>query len=161
MPVDTFDQLSFFQGLTMEQVERLQTLFIPWNCTADTVIFEQGEPADTLYLVVSGEIIVQFKPDDGPAIQVARVRDGGVVGWSAALGSRAYTSGAMTTVETDMLRVRGSDLRNLCVQEPQLGKVLLDRLAGVIAERLRSTHAQVLSLLELGLRATVHHQEVR
>lgn len=161
MPVDTFDQLSFFQGLTMEQVERLQTLFIPWNCDADTVIFEQGEPADTLYLVVSGEIIVQFKPDDGPAIQVARVRDGGVVGWSAALGSRAYTSGAMTTVETDMLRVRGSDLRNLCVQEPQLGEVLLDRLAGVIAERLRSTHAQVLSLLELGLRASVHHQEVR
>lgn len=161
MPVDTFDQLSFFQGLTMEQVERLQTLFIPWNCDADTVIFEQGEPADTLYLVVSGEIIVQFKPDDGPAIQVARVRDGGVVGWSAALGSRAYTSGAMTTVETDMLRVRGSDLRNLCVQEPQLGEVLLDRLAGVIAERLRSTHAQVLSLLELGLRAAVHHQEVR
>lgn len=161
MPVDTFNQLSFFQGLTMEQVERLQTLFIPWNCDADTVIFEQGEPADTLYLVVSGEIIVQFKPDDGPAIQVARVRDGGVVGWSAALGSRAYTSGAMTTVETDMLRVRGSDLRNLCVQEPQLGEVLLDRLAGVIAERLRSTHAQVLSLLELGLRAAVHHQEVR
>lgn len=161
MPVDAFEQLAFFQGLTLDQVERLQVLFIPWNCVADTVIFEQGDPADNLYLVVSGEIVVQYKPDDGPAIQVARVQDGGIVGWSAALGSRAYTSGAMTTVATYMLRVRGSDLRMLCVQEPEFGEVILDRLAGVIAVRLRSTHAQVLALLELGLRTSVNHQEVR
>ena len=160
MSVDAFERLTFFQGLTLDQVERLQALFIPWNCDADTVIFEQGDPADNLYLVVSGEIIVQYKPDDGPAILVARVQDGGVVGWSAALGSRAYTSGAMTTVATYTLRVRGSDLRSLCVQEPDFGEVILDRLAGVIAKRLRSTHAQVLALLELGLRASIHHQEV-
>ena len=159
--MDTFDQLSLFQGMTQDQLERLRDLFIPWSCKADTMIFEQGEPAENLYVVVSGEIIVQFKPDDGPAILVARVQDCGVVGWSAALGSRAYTSGAMTTVDTQMLRVRGSDLRMLCVHEPELGEVILDRLAGIIAERLRSTHAQVLALLELGLRTSLHHQEVK
>jgi CRP-like cAMP-binding protein len=146
--------------LTLDQVELLQALFIPWSCAADTMLFEQGEPAENLYVIVSGEIIVQFKPDDGPAIVVARVQDGGVVGWSAALGSRAYTSGAMTTVDTQMLRVRGSDLRMLCMREPELGQVILDHLAGIIAERLRSTHAQVLALLELGLRTSLHHQEV-
>ena len=161
MPVDAFEQLSLFQGLTLDQIERLQNLFIPWACDADTVIFEQGEPAENLYVVVSGEIVVQFKPDDGPAIVVAHVQDGGVVGWSAALGSRAYTSGAMTTVDTRMLRVRGADLRALCVQDPELGQAILDHLAGIIAERLRSTHAQVLSLLELGLRTSLHHQEAR
>jgi toluene monooxygenase system ferredoxin subunit len=161
MPADAFEHLSLFQGLTLDQIELLEALFIPWSCEADTMIFEQGEPAENLYVIVSGEIIVQFKPDDGPSIQVARVQDGGVVGWSAALGSRSYTSGAMTTMDTEMLRVRGSDLRMLCVHEPELGQVILDRLAGIIAERLRSTHAQVLALLELGLRTSLHRQEVK
>jgi len=125
------------------------------------MLFEQGEPAENLYVVISGEIVVQFKPDDGPAILVARVQNGGVVGWSAALGSRAYTSGAMTTADTQTLRVRGFDLRMLCMHEPELGEVILDRLAEIIAERLRSTHAQVLALLELGLRTSLHHQEVK
>jgi CRP-like cAMP-binding protein len=161
MSVDSLEHLPLFQGLELDQVKLLKPLFIPWACQADTVIFEQGEPAEYLYLVVSGEIIVQFKPDDGPVILVARVHDGGVVGWSAVLGSRAYTSGAMTTVDCDLLRVRGSDLRTLCGREPELGQIILDRLAGIIAERLRSTHAQVLALLQMGLRMSMHHQEVR
>ena len=161
MPVEPFEQRPIFQGLTLDQIDLLYSVFIPWNCDADTMIFEQGEPAENLYVVVSGEIIVQFKPDDGPAILVARVQDGGVVGWSAALGSRSYTSGAMTTVDTRLLRVRGADLRALFGREPELGQMILDRLAGIIAERLRSTHAQVLALLELGLRTSLHNQEVR
>lgn len=161
MSVEPLEHLPFFQGLELDQIELLKSLFIPWDCEADTMIFEQGEPAENLYVIVSGEIIVQFKPDDGPAILVARVQDGGVVGWSAALGSRTYTSGAMTTVDSCLLRVRGSDLRTLCGREPQLGQTILDRLAGIIAVRLRSTHAQVLALLEMGLRTSLHHQEVR
>jgi hypothetical protein len=82
---------------------------------------------------------------------------GGLVG---SLGQPRLYFGAMTTVDTQMLRVRRSDLRMLCMREPELGQVILDHLAGIIAERLRSTHAQVLALLELGLRTSLHHQEV-
>ena len=53
-----------------------------------------------------------------------------------------------------LLRVRGDDLRRLCLQHPETGTVFLDRLATVIAERLNSTHDLVLSLLQLGLTTT-------
>jgi CRP-like cAMP-binding protein len=98
---------------------------------------------------------VQFKPDDGPPITVANIGRNGVVGWSAALGSRTYTSGARCSEYTQLLRVRGYDLRKLCEQHPETGVLILDRLAAVIAERLRNTHAQVVALLELGLRNRV------
>jgi CRP-like cAMP-binding protein len=99
--------------------------------------------------------VVNFKPDDGPNIVVARVQPGSIVGWSAALGSRRYTSSAMCTLDTQLLRVRGDDLRRLCLQHPDTGTVFLDRLATVIAERLHSTHDLVLSLLQLGLSSTL------
>lgn len=153
MSEDVLEQLPLFEGINSAQRAQLRQIFVPVDCYADTMLFEQGDPAEYLYLVVVGEVVVNFKPDDGPAITVARVQPGGVVGWSAALGSRLYTSRAECAVYTQMLRVRGTDLRKLCEQNPETGLLILDRLATVIAERLSSTHKQVVALLELGLRA--------
>ena len=145
----TFPDLFLFRDLTPNHLGLLHPLFIPCEFNADSVLFEQGDPADNLFAIVSGEVVVNFKPDDGPIIVVARVQPGSIVGWSAALGSRRYTSSAVCTSYTQLLRVRGDDLRRLCLQHPDTGTVFLDRLATVIAERLHSTHDLVLSLLQL------------
>jgi hypothetical protein len=50
-----------------------------------------------------------------------------------------------------MLRVRKNDLRQLCENYPETGGLFLDRLAAMIAERLRTTHPQLIELLEQGL----------
>jgi CRP/FNR family cyclic AMP-dependent transcriptional regulator len=151
MDDNTFPRLFLFRDLSQVHLSRLSPLFIPCEFTADSVLFEQGDPAENLFAVVSGDVVVSFKPDDGPSIVVARVQPGSIVGWSAALGSRRYTSSAVCTSYTQLLRVRGDDLRQLCLQHPDTGAIILDRLATVIAERLHSTHDLVLSLLQLGL----------
>jgi CRP/FNR family cyclic AMP-dependent transcriptional regulator len=151
MDDDIFADLFLFKGLTVEQRKVLRPLFEPCDGYAGTVLFEQGDPAIFLYAVVSGEVVVNFKPDDGPMLTVARVQPGSIVGWSAVLGSRCYTSSAECTQYTQMLRVRGTDLRSLCIKHPEAGVLILDRLAAVIAERLHSTHDMVFSLLQLGL----------
>ncbi len=154
MTAETFPNLFLFRGLAPEQLELLRPLFAACDFEADTTLFEQGDPAENLFAVVSGEVVVNFKPDDGPTITVAHVKPGSIVGWSAAIGSRCYTSSAVCTTCTQLLRVRGDDLRSLCLQHPDTGTAFLDRLATVIAERLHSTHDLVLSLLQLGLTTT-------
>jgi CRP-like cAMP-binding protein len=152
---NVFPNLFLFQDLLPKHLILLQPLFIPCEFTTDSVLFEQGAPAENLFAVVSGEVVVNFKPDDGPTIVVARVQPGSIVGWSAALGSRRYTSSAVCDTYTQLLRVRGDDLRRLCLKHPDTGSIFLDRLATVIAERLHSTHDLVLSLLQLGLTTTL------
>ncbi len=155
MDADVFPNLFLFRDLSPEHLKLLLPLFIPCEFTAESVLFEQGDPAENLFTIVSGEVVVNFKPDDGPIIVVARVQPGSIVGWSAALGSRRYTSSGVCTTFTQLLRVRGDDLRRLCLQHPDTGSLILDRLATVIAERLHSTHDLVLSLLQLGLTTSV------
>jgi CRP-like cAMP-binding protein len=149
---DVFEQLFLFEGLTAAQRNLLRPLFDACDCYSGTVLFEQGDPAEFLYAVVSGEVVVSFKPDDAPMLIVARVQPGSIVGWSAMLGSRFYTSSAECSQHTRLLRVRGADLRRLCSQHPDTGVLVLDRLAAVIAERLHSTHDMVFSLLQLGVK---------
>ncbi len=153
MSGDPFIHLPVFEGFNEQQLALLRPLFSPIDAYAGDELFEQGETARYLYLVVSGEVTIRYKPEDGPALTVTRVRPGGVVGWSAALGSRSYTSGAMCEVYSQLLRISGPDLRNLCTEHPETGMLLLERLASIIAARLRHTHEQVMALLKQGLRS--------
>src|SRR5512134_1594836 len=113
MFVQSFDRLSFTQGFTPEEIETLRPLFQVAQLPAGAILFEQGCPADQFYIVIAGEVIIRYKPEDGPALILTRVREQGVVGWSAAIGSPAYTSSAVCATNCRMLCVRSEDLRAL------------------------------------------------
>ena len=147
MNLSIFDQLALFHDLDAQQRAIIRPLFSEHEEPAGAIIFEQGAPAKHLYLVVDGEVNVRYKPDDGPAMVVARVRADGVAGWSAALGTSNYTSSAVCANDCN-----ADDLRWLCETYPELGQLVLDRLAVVIAKRLKNTHQHVVALLQHGLR---------
>lgn len=146
------DRIPLFEGFSSEQMELLDPIFLPYECFTGTVLFEQGEPAEYLYLVISGEVVIRYNPDDGDPINIARVRPGGLVGWSAVIGRDAYTSSAACQDNTRLLRLSADSLQLLCERYPETGLLLLDRLAKVVAERLESTHPQVFSLLKDSMR---------
>ena len=157
MPDVDFDQLPLFRDLTPAQLDLIRPLFVACECHPGTVLFEQGEPAIFLYLITSGEVVIRYQPeDDHENITVTHVRDGGMVGWSAVIGRRFYTSAAICSQYTRLLRVRGSDLQAMCEQHPDPGLCILDRLANMVAERVHGGHPQIVALLELGLRNGSH-----
>ena len=151
---EIFDCLAIFEGMDNSQRTLLRKLFIICHCTDDEIVFEQGERADYLYVVVKGEVAVRFKPDDGPELVVSRIKEGEVFGWSAAFGSGRYTSGAVCTAAAILLRVRGSDLKMLREKHPETGILILERLAVNIARRMENSqdHSQVVAFLEHGLK---------
>ncbi len=151
MAGEIFKKLTFFQGLKDDQLSQLEPFFELCDCPPGMAVFAQGAPANYLYIVVAGEVLVEYKPYDSPSMVIARVKPGGVFGWSAALGNQAYTSGAMSTTFTQVLRVHGEDLRSLCEKQPDIADIILRRLADVIAER-RNVHPHIMAILETGLR---------
>lgn len=157
MPDELFDHLHLFQDVSPSQREILRSLFTPIHLDCEDVVFDQGEPAEFLYLLIEGEVMVRFKPDDGSEITVARVKPEGVVGWSAALGSPAYTSAAVCSTACQMLRVSSQAMRELYHRDPETGCLLLERLAIIIAQRLRNTHTHVIALLEQGLSLSIRN----
>jgi CRP-like cAMP-binding protein len=158
MSVDLLKQFSLFDGFSEDQMSLLRPLFVPSDCHAGTVLFEQGEPAIYFYLVISGEVAIHYKPEDDQDIVIARIKPGGMIGWSAVIGRRSYTSAGICTEYTELLRVRGADLQTLCTHHADTGNQFVDRLADVVAERLQSSHPQVLQLLENGLRNGFHQE---
>ena len=148
----SLEDIAFFRGLPSADRKRILANFRAEDHRAGEVFFQQDQPADRLYLLVSGRVEIRFKPYDGEALTVSIIEAGGVFGWSAALGRSSYTSGAVCTANGRCLSIRGRDLRRICEDHPATGVILLERLAEVIALRLTSTHDHVMDLLRQGVR---------
>jgi CRP-like cAMP-binding protein len=151
MSGNVLENLSLFQGFSTQERECLRPLFLFSYMPEGTILFEQGDQAEHLYIVAEGEITIRYKPEDGPTLVLTRVHKEGVVGWSAVIGSPMYTSSAVCATHSQLLRVRSEDLRQFAEAYPDTANLLLERLAMVIAERLRHTHPQIMTMLEHGL----------
>lgn len=130
-------KLPIFRGLPKSTSGDFWPLLHAQKLPAGEHIFEQGDPAEQVYVVVDGEIEIIYQPEDGgESMRVGVIRRGGVFGLSAALGRRAYTSGAQSSGETQVVWVAREDLKRFCRGNAQGGEQVLQRLAHAIAGRL-------------------------
>ena len=154
--LESLVHLPLLQDLESGQLSLLESLFELYKCPSKTVIFEQGDPAIYLYLILSGEVSIRYKPYDGPPLTITHLGLGDAFGWSAVVGSEKYTSGIVSDSTIEAIRVRGSDLWDLCMKFPQTGEIVLDQLASVVSSRWKNAHEQVHSILDSGLAKSNH-----
>src|SRR5574341_866065 len=147
------NSFSIFNDPRVNYMDKLEALFESVSCAPGTVVLQQGKPADYLYLIVSGSAEVSYKPYDGNPITVSHVEKGGVFGWSAVVGSEYYTSSTIAIEPLEAIRVRGSDLRKFCLDHPDAGKDLLERLANAVSSRWKDANEQVKSILAQGMKS--------
>ena len=145
--LELLPNIPLFENLDTAQIALLKPLFEQFIRPANTTIFEQGETASYLYLLIKGEVIIRFKPYDTPPITLTRLRAGDVFGWSAVLGSTHYTSSLVSETEIETIRIRGSHLLALVRDHPETGKIIMDRLANVVSSRWKNARTQVQALL--------------
>jgi len=149
--LESLTHISLFQDLKPDQLTLLEPLFEHYTCPPNTTIFEQGDPAERLYLILEGSISIHYKPYDGPTIKITHLREGDVFGWSAVIGSAQYTSTIVSDTALQAVCIRGEDLWNISLQNPEIGKFVLDRLARVVSTRWKNAHTQVQAILDQGL----------
>lgn len=139
--------LPLFEGLSGEQLEQFAALLDICYLTKGMRVFEQGDAAEYLYILLEGEVLIRYKPYDGDELTVARVVPGGVFGWSAALGRSVYTASTVVVQDGKAYRLRAEKLQKLCGQCPETGVILLRRLTEVISQRVQVTHEQIFGIL--------------
>ena len=151
------NRVTIFKELDADQLKLLKPLFEKFSCAPGTVIFQQGERAEFLYLLIHGKVGISFKPYDGMPITVTHVGKDGLFGWSAVVGSKKYTSSAVAIEAVEAVRVHGSDLRKLCRENPEAGKEILERLADGVSFRWKDAQKQVQSILIQGMKEKLRY----
>ena len=141
------DSVPLFKDVDDDILRLLEPLFEPYSCSADMAIFEQGDPAHYLYLVLEGTVEMRYKPYDGPPITITNLPQGSIIGWSAVIGNSAYTSGAVCKEDCHAIRMSSRDLHKLCAKEPEAGRIILNLLAESVSSRWHDAKSQIQVLL--------------
>lgn len=145
--LQTLSSVPLFKDLDESTLELLEPLFEPFSCAAGSVIFEQGQIAHYLYLLLNGTIEILYKPYDGPPLIVTCLEQGAIFGWSAAIGNAVYTSGAVCKDDCQAVRIGSRDLHKLCAKEPEVGRIILNLLADSVSSRWDDAQSQIQVLL--------------
>lgn len=146
--LETLPQIPLFLSFDARQQKILLDVFESYACPSDTFIIEQGKPALYLYVILKGRANIRYKPYDGASMTLTRLKAGDVFGWSAAVGSKNYTSGVLSQSPLEAIRIRRDSLWNLLALHPETGKIIIDRLALNVSPRWKNAHEQIQRMID-------------
>ena len=93
------------QGLNAEDLEQLQAIVEPVTYAAGETIFHCGDPADSLFLIIEGEVEVLLPTDSGQHKRLAMLSPGMSFGEMALLNHRTRSADVRTTCQSRFYQV--------------------------------------------------------
>ena len=115
-------------------------------------LFREGNRADSLYLILEGEIMI-LVPLGSKVIQhvgISKLSEGEIFGWSALVEPYQYQLGAKTDSSCTLAKFNGVKLCEIMTHNPYVGYIMMSRITQVIGERLINLRTQFVSLIEGG-----------
>lgn len=133
----------YFAGIQDESLKQLAMIAGEEAIPADTVMFREGDTAGHLFVILKGEVNIQYILGNGELRTVDTLVEGDLLMWSALVEPYKATALGTTTKETHLVHIDAAKLRLLCEKEPMLGYRLMTQVARLLANRLEGARVQL------------------
>jgi CRP/FNR family transcriptional regulator, cyclic AMP receptor protein len=107
-------------------VSRLRTL------RRGQVVFTQGDPGDTLIVVVSGRVKVIVRSADGGELTLTIISAGGVFGELSIADGGPRSADAETLEESQLLLIPRETIQEICARVPPAAQALANSVAAML-----------------------------
>ena len=153
----TLSEASLFRGIDVHDVGALVGRLRPVEFPSRNVFFEQGQPGQRLYMVISGKVKICRRADDGRESLFA------VVGPSDMFGEMSvFDPGPRTSTATAITEVCAAPLdRDVLLAWIADRPLIADRLLRVLARRLRRIDDELSHLIFTDVTGRVAKQLLR
>jgi CRP/FNR family transcriptional regulator, cyclic AMP receptor protein len=132
-----------FQGVDADAAESLAKEMEIIEIRKGEVVFSEGEPGDSLYIVLSGKLKVGRRAADGRQNLIAVMGPSDMVGELSLFDPGPRTATATAVLDTRLARLRKQALRPWLTNRPEIAEQLLR----VLARRLRRTNDALADLI--------------
>jgi len=122
---------ALFTSLTEDEKQRLATELKPCPFAADTVVFRQGETADSLFVLASGTLGVYFEAENGERKRLAELHPPTYFGEMGLLAGQPRRATIVAHTDALCYRVERASFDTLLRQRPEV----IDDLSRVVAQR--------------------------
>lgn len=136
----------FAEGLPNHHLQCLCRAARLMRVPPGTNLFQEGSIEDEVFVVASGHVRLSMKVPNRGDVPILTAGPGDLVGWSGLIGDGQMTATAVAMEDTTLIALSGERVKELCSCEPDLGYVLMKRVAQVLSQRLLATRLQLMDL---------------
>ena len=135
----------FFSGLETGSIGKIAALCQVQTYDPGEYIFRQGDFGNQLYIIAEGHIFLERAMELGKGkghVVIGILGKGRVFGcWSTLLGEpHKLLSSATCQRPTKIVAMKGSDLRNMMLDDAELGFRVLERLCFLLRDRIEGVY---------------------
>ncbi len=144
-PVTAADlaRISLFEGLPEDELARLAVVSARRRLGDGELLFEQGQRAQNLYVVVSGGLVLRAG-GDGRSVIVDTLAPGDLVGWSAMREGAITLSSGRAVGSTEVVAIPVDPIVDLAAGGSRESARLVRRIVALAAGHLEASWAQLL-----------------
>jgi len=113
---------------------------------AGDVIFREGDPAETFYLLRRGRVMLSTHLPNQGDVAIESIEPGDVLGWSWLHEPHRWHFDAVASEDCGAIVFDGTCLHDKCTDDHELGYALLNRFAQVMIDRLQHTRLRLLDV---------------
>ncbi len=139
----TIAQHPFAAGLAVDHLAVLAEHAATVVVAAGTFVFRQGAPADTLYLLVEGDVDLEVAGGGAEPLVLESLHGGDALGWSWLFPTQPWLFDAHARSATRAVTIDGDRLRAAVHADAVFGRDLACRVAALVSDRLRHARLQL------------------
>ncbi len=142
-----FKQSDFFTGMDHGFVEKIMANGEKMSYQAGDIVFSEGDQTQYFYILIKGHVNLRIGKD-GHTVYVIN-HAGECFGWSSLVNRLRYSASAVCAAPTTLLQLEKTRMRATLKSNPANGLIFMERLAGMIGERLLLSYQTLGSLAML------------
>lgn len=135
----TLEQTPIFSQLDPQLLEYLIDVIGVVELEAHEVLFNEGDTADAMYVIVEGSVVAMTAPKGDRPIELARLEEGEFFGEIGLLSDQPRQASVSAAEPTRLLRFDRSTVGFMVDQAPEFLSILLDFLKRRLVEDLMMT----------------------
>lgn len=135
--IDFISKVPLFSALSSEILARVGALARKVEFDAACPIFNEGEPAKEMFVVLRGELEVKKRGRSGQEVAIAYLRPGDVAGEMSLIDIQPRSAGVRATGPAALAVLTHGDLATIYEEDPGAYTILVLNIAREISRRLR------------------------
>ncbi len=142
---NALENCEFFKRLGKSEISEIASLCRMRTYESGAYVFRQGDAGEHLYVIAQGHITLERAVDLGVrkgSVVIETLGKGRVLGcWSTLLGeSHILMSSATCQKTVKVAAIKGSGLRQMMIDNSELGFNILERLCFLLRDRIQSAY---------------------
>jgi CRP/FNR family transcriptional regulator, cyclic AMP receptor protein len=143
---ETLRRYPYFADVSEERLRDVAKVSNEQNYASGTVLFRENDKANYLYIIVDGEVDIQYMLGNGELRTIDTLVSGELIMWSALVEPYRSTAIGTTRKATALVAIDAKMLRTLCEQDHDLGYRMHLSLTKLLANRLEGARVQLATI---------------